>query len=55
MKTDLQKLKEYITTEFGWYIENSPNYGVVPQILIKIEEIEKESEVKQKTIDNETK
>jgi hypothetical protein len=38
------KLVGYIKTEFAWYIEHSPEYGVIPKILRKASELSPEND-----------
>ena len=45
-KTPLQELIEYLNKDFEWFVKNSPEYGVVPQIITKAKELlEKERQV----------
>lgn len=36
---ELQKLLDYINSEYEWFIDNSPEYGVIPKIISKINEL----------------
>lgn len=37
--TALQELIEYLNKDFEWVVKNSPDYGVIPQIIKKATEL----------------
>lgn len=51
--TGLEELKAYIERSFKWFIDYSPDYGVIPLILKKINELIEKEKLTNKTSENE--